>query len=101
VNEFQLAMVALDAMLTGKSEEQVAQQIHHKPDSVEKWWKRGEWYLSDGGYSRLWLNEEKIFVTDNSLERVKESWDLDAPEVVRVRNLVREFFKTQDWDWQG
>jgi hypothetical protein len=36
----------------------------------------GEYYLSDGGYSRVWmdLDEGKAWVTDNSTAEVKRRW---------------------------
>lgn len=77
---FQDKMAMLDAALTGASYHDIAGQLQHKPKTAKEWLEQGsalrEWYLSDGGYSRVCVNPEtgRLFLTSNSTERAKAAW---------------------------
>jgi hypothetical protein len=74
-------MGMLDAALTGASAADIWHSLNFKPKTAKEWLEQAfackrEWYLSDGGYSRVCLNEVtgKLFLTSNSTDRVKEAW---------------------------
>jgi hypothetical protein len=70
----------LDIALTGRT----MQNIHDYARSAELMLDqtRGEFYLSDGGYSRVWmdLDDGRAWVTDNSTAEVKRRWKALAEE---------------------
>lgn len=72
-------LVALDAQLTGHSIHGARLAADPQRDKVEslKTWSKIEYYLSDGGYSRVWVDpfEGEVFLGDNSLASVKRRWD--------------------------
>jgi hypothetical protein len=78
-NEFQWAMMRLDAALTRRCDiEHVAHMIKDQPKTAEAWLERGdEWYLSDGGYSRLFISGDfkQICLDSVSTDKVKSRWD--------------------------
>lgn len=65
---------ALDKHLTGKTNapSKYAEDAENLMDTLSL-----EFYLSDGGYSRVWIDadEQRIFVTDNSRNEVKQRWE--------------------------
>lgn len=82
----------LDAVLTGKSETEVAQnarqQAHLFLDIVEFVAHRHCYYLSDSGYSRVLVTDEgEIFLTSNSRDAVKAKWN--TPEAVEAAESFR------------
>ena len=93
-------MSALDRKLTGKDE-----LVRNQPATPEEWLERGrgEWYLSDGGYSRFGFNDGtgRIFCTSNSLGRVKESWASAAEEIGRVETLLRAVYERHGYTFGG
>jgi hypothetical protein len=98
LNPFQRLMVELDCLLTGHSAEEVAQQMHHKPATPVEWFDRGrEWYLSDGGYSRVWVDYEgHLFLGSNSLDRVKEAWPIATDTRIRIEGVVQTALREAD-----
>jgi hypothetical protein len=99
LNEFQRAMLDLDVALTGNPPTQVVKQIHHYPDTFEKWYTMTErltWYLSDGGYSRVvWSAENKnLFLTYNSTSKVKSRWDAALPQRQRAEEVILRHYQT-------
>ena len=68
----------LDAALTGKGSQDVAQTWRNKPRHHEpaNWFEAGEYYLSDGGYSRVFWSiwSECLCLTSNSTDAVKARW---------------------------
>jgi hypothetical protein len=101
LNDFQKAMVALDVALTGTNQADAAHMVSQQYASIEAWLDGGEWYLSDCGYSRLWLTEEKLFVTDNSTSKVKANWPKAGQEIETVKVLIREYFQSHGHTWKG
>lgn len=95
MNDFQTAMVRLDCALTGNPAARVEQQMHHRPASVLEWWERGrEWYLSDGGYSRVWLGEDgHLFLGGNSLDTVKAAWPNCTALIAPIEAMVEQAFR--------
>lgn len=98
LTDFQAAMIELDMVLTGKDRERCEHTAMTQAASVEEWLGR-EYYLSDGGYSRVMLSESSMWVTSNSLDRVKTAWNAGPPEISRVRDIVRQFFREHDFEW--
>jgi len=95
--EFQWAMLRLDVALTASVDvERVANTIRDNgAASAEAWLEKGgEWYLSDGGYSRVVYGEErgKLFLTSNSTDKAKARWnDLTVRGLaIYVERLMRE-----------
>lgn len=65
-------LIEIDCMLTEKDRERA---IHTAKQGVEDFLEGREYYLSDGGYSRLVFREpDRIFVTGNSTEKVKRKF---------------------------
>ena len=100
LNEFQRAFLDLDCALTGHSPTDVVKQMHHYPVSLEHWIKQApssnlDWYLSDGGYSRLaWSWDDKdLFLTSNSRSEVKANWDAALPQRQRVEAVILKEWK--------
>jgi hypothetical protein len=92
LNNFQWMMFRLDAALTGKPNQTVLNTIRNQEFKTALDWvlAHREWYLSDGGYSRLVADEEaNIWVTSNSLERVKQNWALCDELIAEVRAEIK------------
>jgi hypothetical protein len=70
-------LVQLDMALTGHSRRNCEHTA--KNQSFER---GASYYLSDGGYSRVVVGFESIFVTGNSLDRVKQAWS--RPDVQKI-----------------
>lgn len=64
----------LDIALTGRTMKNMHDYARSAELMIEE--TRGEFYLSDGGYSRVWmdLDEGRAWVTDNSTAEVKRRW---------------------------
>lgn len=84
--QLRTAILALDRLLTGKTDAEVEHNARNQTgyfadplDCLSR-----EYYLSDGGYSRIVINDEaKVRLTSNSLDRVKERWtSKDAQKLV-------------------
>lgn len=92
----QRVMLALDSAVTGVPAQQAIGQYHHYPKSVEDWYAKTqggnpEWYLSDGGYSRVvWSEERKeLFLTSNSTSKAKGNWEKALPERQAADQFIR------------
>jgi hypothetical protein len=82
----------LDAVLTGKSMSEVAHNARHQAhlfqDMVEFVAYRHCYYLSDSGYSRVFVTDEgEIFLTSNSRDAVKAMWE--TPEAIEAAESFR------------
>lgn len=93
----QRLMLALDTVVTGVPAERAIGQYHHYPKDLEDWYTKTaggnpEWYLSDGGYSRVvWSEERKrLFLTDNSTSTAKANWEKALPQREAVERYMRE-----------
>lgn len=78
-------LVALDQLLTGHTEKE-ARAMVNQLDEPEKYLSGAEYYLSDGGYSRLYISvasDEINLGTLNRLDKVKKNW-----QTLPVRTLV-------------
>jgi len=91
-NEFAELFIRLDMALTGKERTQAERTASHSrhvltdPITYVTSNER-EYYLSDGGYSRIVANDEgKVWVTSNSLQRVKDAWN--TPEAQELASLI-------------
>lgn len=79
-------LVALDRQLTGNTEQRALQMVSQLEDPYQYIWG-AEYYLSDGGYSRVYLDMSRgrVLLTSNSLAKPKENWETPA-----VQNIVFE-----------
>ena len=69
----------LDSVLTGKSHSEVAHNLRHQAHiftDVERFvYHREIYYLSDGGYSRVFMTDDgELLLTQSSLDKVKARW---------------------------
>jgi hypothetical protein len=81
--------IALTKCTYRKAECMLANQSHTLRKVLE--WDKIEYYLSDGGYSRIWLDpfEEKVFLSGNSTAAAKMAWNKHE-----VQSLVNELIVT-------
>jgi hypothetical protein len=96
-NKFQTMMQQLDMALTEKDERQTWNAIHNQHAKTAEQWLEdgGEWYLSDGGLSRVCWSEEDLhlFCTSNSTDKVKQNWSRCREQITAIENELRETFK--------
>jgi len=87
-SELAVLLKILDFLLTGKSNDYQHRDPHRSPEDM--FGADGMYYLSDGGYSRVAIDDRNSepFLTSNSRKEVKDRWDL--PEVVWVRRKIQE-----------
>lgn len=88
--------------LTGNNREKVEGQLHHYPQTPEKWlFSEADrvWYLSDAGYSRVFFSTERgrLSLTYNSTERVKARWNQAEPQRRQVEEVVRNELRRLGW----
>lgn len=78
-------LIALDQLLTGNSEKECSRMSSQLEDLESYLWG-AEYYLSDGGYSRIVLDivGERVFLTSNSLDKVKTNWENSG-----VQNIIK------------
>ena len=75
LSKFQEQLAFLDVALTGNSWREALHTALSQAMIPEKFLAH-EYYLSDGGYSRIHLNPDTlhIFLSSNSLETPKKNW---------------------------
>jgi hypothetical protein len=80
----------LASALTGKTDREVFASIHER--SVNSLVDGQEFYLPDGGYSRIVVSafSGKAFLTDNSREAVKEAWGRCRELISDLEEQVRQ-----------
>lgn len=80
----------LASALTGKRDRDVAASIH--PHSVASLVNGEEFYLPDGGYSRIVVSafSGNAFLTDNSRADVKEAWGRCRELISDLEDQVRQ-----------
>jgi len=71
----------LDVCLTNKKRS-------HSDTEYEDFLRGNEFYLSDGGYSRVvrYIETGELFLTQNSLQKAKDQWD--TPEAMNLREEI-------------
>ena len=89
----------LDVLLTGVSISKSKLTFQSQAEEVRKLcdWDHVEYYLSDGGYSRIWIDpfDEDVRLTSNSSEKVLAR--LGDPAVTAlVKELVAIFAEEKD-----
>lgn len=92
LNELKDYLKALDQLLTGKSERECS-GLSSQLDSIEQYLNGAEYYLSDGGYSRIVLDilGGRVALTSNSLDKVKANWG--TPMVQAVLRSLNEHLR--------
>jgi len=95
----QLNLILLDAALTDKPWNEVAHRAYQKQWTTEKWID-DIYYLSDGGYSRIVLDEEtgKIFLASESLNRPKDLWPLMQKIVREIEQIIQRDLINFGWE---
>ncbi len=71
----------------------IRNQHRFNEQTLEDWVLGGvEWYLSDGGYSRVVMGREsrKIFLTSNSIESTRARWSGAATQRQNVERLAQD-----------
>lgn len=85
--QLRLALINLDAALTGNTD----RRTHHtaSDSNVNSFVEGHEYYLSDGGYSRVIMNDlsMKLRLTSNSRNEVKQTWSKHEQLVQEVEQL--------------
>lgn len=100
-------IVALDGILTGKDERACGHNARNQADVFEDIVRfvecRTAYYLSDSGYSRVYMTDEGgIFLTSNSREVVKEKWETaEAQEAVEAFRSAAMDLYSQAWENAG
>ena len=97
-------LIALDQLLTGNSEKECS-RMSNQVEDLEKYLSGSEYYLSDGGYSRVYLSilEELVYVTSNSLDKVKTNWESSAVQnlikglMIFIRQIQDEYYNENTW----
>jgi hypothetical protein len=100
--EFSLreAIEELDHSLTGKVEASTKERY---PATTEEWLDKDGMmvYLSDGGYSRLYLDIEGdyplIVLGSESLPRTKARWHSSLYLVRRIQNIIKQEMIDKGW----
>lgn len=99
MNEWLVALVALDCSLTGKSIEQCFRTQGAQFGTADEWLnEEGELYLSDSGYSRLVMSIDStgkvsIRLTDNSISVAKFQWGKSAELIADVEEILTKRLK--------
>lgn len=83
-------MIALDTALTGKSEKDAAHMALNQSaffDNPERFLESGGYYLSDGGYSRVFFDPdtETFRLSGVSRDQVKARWHEADVQVIAAR----------------
>lgn len=83
-------LIKIDCVLTGKPEQDAAHMARNQSaffDDASRFVTSREYYLSDGGYSRLQFDEiaEEFRLSSNSRDQVKAVWHSGA-----AKDLVAE-----------
>lgn len=93
-------LAALDRALTGKPLRICWRTSESQVDTIAKLaeWDSIEYYLSDGGYSRVWINpfDGRVFISDNSLSGPKSRWAGSC--LLVVAELIEEFTRVREAD---
>ena len=95
IRYFRELMIELDMALTGK-DRRAAEHTAKQPaaDIGSFLTTQREYYLSDGGYSRVVADfDGRIWPTSNSLARVKEEWE--QPNVQRIVSALSKLIITE------
>lgn len=88
-------LIALDQLLTGKAYKDCL-QMARQFDDPEKFLSGSGYYLSDGGYSRVYISvmEDLVFLTSNSLDKPRANWET-LPVQAILGELMRVFREIQ------
>jgi hypothetical protein len=83
--------VQLDCYLTSRRDPFMRQAYANTVDPVD-FANGSEWYLGDGGYSRMIMRRNgTLALTDNSIPRTRAKWD--DPEARKLRKSIEEGMK--------
>ena len=92
LTDLQKALKELDLSLTGKAHPSV---VSRYPANTIRWADDQLVYLSDGGYSRIYidlsdLEDPQILLGSESLDAAKDRWEESFPLVERIQQILRE-----------
>lgn len=85
-------MIELDSKITGKDLETAKHTYSMIPGKLSDFlFMGGSYYLSDGGYSRLWyLEDGGIVVTSESRKEIKEAFTKEKELVKEINQVIQE-----------
>jgi len=93
IAELKHKLYELDIKLTDKKDYNYRYNYLH-PDFI---YSQIEYYLSDGGYSRVCLNMHgKLFLTSNSLEKVKNNWHKCKDLIKEIEKICNDILTIQE-----
>ena len=81
----------LDSALTGKNWHTVNHTWNVYNRSPDWFINRGEYYLSDGGYSRIIFGRTGLFLTSNSRDEVKAAWMRCSELINDINTLLFDY----------
>lgn len=103
MNELQELLVKLDMALTGKTLKQAQHTSRNSAIKDVDGWLFGSghdrcYYLSDGGYSRVTCeaiidDPPRIYLTSNSLQRVKDRWEDVKGLRAQIEQLLEDYIQ--------
>jgi ribosomal protein L17 len=92
---------ALDFKLTGNARREQERPKSDK-DILEALYEGREYYLNDGGYSRVVLrpiapdyDKLRVFYTSNSTDKVKNAWESATVEIQAVESAANELYNDE------
>lgn len=101
LSKLRKALEDLDFKLTGKAKSEFERQ-KSDADILESLYDGREYYLNDGGYSRVALrpgppNYDSLTIsyTSNSTDRVKSAWENAQPEIQAVLDAANELYSDE------
>lgn len=94
LTRLQYLLATLDAALTGRPWKDVLHTARYRQATLDNLVFAGgdrAYYLSDGGYSRVYVDDRdepvyRLFLTSNSRDEVKRQWDYCRELVADVEN---------------
>lgn len=94
IHSWQEKLAFLDAALTGKSWKDVCHNNSSQSMILEDFCFGKEYYLSDGGYSRIFWSpdDNKLVLTSNSRQEVKDAWKICKELIFDVEVECTSFF---------
>lgn len=100
-------LVGLDCFLTGADYETALHTFECSPSKMADFLNGREYYLSDGGYSRLVCKFDthengehfcKLFLTSNSLDETKANWQYVKELKADIESKVLEHYLHGEWN---
>jgi hypothetical protein len=98
---FHAAVIALDMALTDCKLHQALHSFRDQDKRApNKWWSaRHPYYLSDGGYSRIYAHDDgTLFLTSNSRPSTAARWGQAKEQIEAVESYIKAWLKEIGWE---